>query len=42
MIGNVALMEAVGITNRIWHGTAAGLILAAIIVLGVFVTFRPL
>ena len=42
MIGNVALMEAVGITNRIWHGAAAGLILAAIIVLGIFVTFRPL
>ena len=42
MTGDVALMHAVGITNRIWHGAAAGLILAAIIVLGVFVTFRPL
>ena len=35
-------MEKVGITNRIWPGAAALLILAAIIVLGLFLTFRPL
>ena len=34
-------MENVGITNRIWPGAAAFLILAAIIILGLFLTFRP-
>jgi membrane-associated protease RseP (regulator of RpoE activity) len=41
MIGKLALMEEVNITSRLWHG-AALLILAAIIVLGLFVTLRPL
>lgn len=34
-------MRSVGITNRIWPGAAALLILAAILVLGLFLTFRP-
>lgn len=35
-------MQVVGSSNRMWHGAAALLILGAIIVLGLFLTFRPL